>query len=103
MTRNQTLGANVSEQQQLGAKLSIDHIGRDAFFLIASGRPDIPDAHGRDCPQCGFRAWANSRFCWHCRWDFERLALAKRRRNLLKFFVAMNLVQTISLLFLILH
>lgn len=98
----------MSEQQYQpgahGAEPFIGRVERDAFFLIATGKPEIPDERGRDCPQCGHRAWADSRFCWHCRWDFDKAALARfHPRKLLMLSAALNLVQVFLLLLLILR
>lgn len=82
----------------------INRVERDAFFVIATGRPEIPDEHGRDCPQCGNRTWAGSRFCWHCRWDFDKAQLRRfHPSKLLMVSAALNLVQVFLLLLLILR
>lgn len=50
----------------------------DAFFLqIKPHEPDIPAGKGRPCPQCNKVAWAASRWCWHCQFDFDRAAMPR--------------------------
>lgn len=46
------------------------HVDRDAFFLALNRDPEIPYPKGRTCPQCGKTAWRDTRWCWHCRYDF---------------------------------
>lgn len=48
-----------------------------AIFLHGSEAPPIPIERGRDCPQCGVTAWARSRFCWNCAFDFEAACVAR--------------------------
>lgn len=56
----------------------ISGVARDAFFVIQKPQePDIPVDKARRCPQCGKQAWALSRWCWHCRYDFDRASLAR--------------------------
>lgn len=53
-------------------------VNGDAFFLqIKPPKPDIPDGKGRPCPQCEVTAWAASRWCWHCKFDFDRAAIPR--------------------------
>lgn len=50
----------------------------DAFFVqLPPEAPDIPEGKGRPCPQCGRTAWALSRWCWHCKFDFDRAAIPR--------------------------
>jgi len=56
----------------------IIRVDRDAFFVFAGQLPpDIPPGKGRDCPQCGHVAWAESRWCWHCQFDFDRASIPR--------------------------
>lgn len=55
----------------------IERVERDAFFLLARQKPNIPPDRRRPCPQCGEDAWAQSRWCWNCKWDFDRAALPR--------------------------
>lgn len=32
---------------------------------------EIPEAKARPCPQCELPAWANTRWCPHCGYDFN--------------------------------
>lgn len=58
--------------------ITFERVERDAYAFVfqTSGLPpEIPDGMGRVCNQCGKIAWAQSRWCWHCRYDFDRAAL----------------------------
>lgn len=95
------------QQYQAGVERAepfIARVERDAFFIAATGRPEIHDEHARDCPQCGERAWAQSRFCWHCKFDFDRAQLPRiHPTKLLCISVLLNVVQVVLLLTLILR
>lgn len=87
-----------------GAEPFIGRVERDAFFIAATGKPEIPDEHGRDCPQCLNRTWARSRYCWHCKFDFDRAKIARfHPSKLLCVSVLLNLAQVLLLLALILR
>lgn len=76
---------------------------RDIFFL--SRRPDVevPEGHSRICPQCGHETWADTRWCKHCVYDFDR-ALVRRWHpiKLLWLAAAALLVQSFVILYLVL-
>jgi len=55
----------------------IREVAGDAFFLFSSSKPIIPDGYGRLCPQCGETAWLHTRWCWSCKFDFDRAACAR--------------------------
>lgn len=66
----------------------VERVDGDAFFLSIKGDPEIPDGFGRSCPQCARTTWSLSRFCWHCRFDFDRAFIAKLHPVKLLFFSA---------------
>lgn len=54
------------------------HIEGDAYFLFSrTPPPEIPPDKARPCPQCHHAAWADSRWCWNCKFDFDRAVLAR--------------------------
>lgn len=53
------------------------HIEGDAYFLISQAQPEIPAEKARPCPQCLHATWAASRWCWNCKFDFDRAVLAR--------------------------
>lgn len=56
--------------------LNIDKV--EKLVVIEHKRaPEIPEGKGRTCPQCRHMAWALSRFCWHCGYDFDRAELPR--------------------------
>ena len=57
-------------------RVHIDEIRGDAVFIVANSEPpSIPEGAGRECPQCKQTAWALSRWCWNCAFDFDRAAI----------------------------
>lgn len=68
----------VDRSQDNPGTVHIETATGDNFFVaLTQAEPEIPDGLGRECPQCGRLAWARSRWCWHCRFDFDRAALAR--------------------------
>ncbi len=56
----------------------IDTANGPVFFIqTTAAEPDIPQESGRECPQCKRIAWRSSRWCWHCKFDFDRAALPR--------------------------
>lgn len=53
-------------------------VSGDAIFVqVITEPPTIPDGKGRPCPQCHKTAWAESRWCWYCGYDFDRAAIPR--------------------------
>ena len=72
---------------------------RDVYVISVDAAPEIPDGQGRLCPQCGRTAWAQSRWCWHCKWDFDRAEVARWHPvKLLSLSIALNIALVILLL-----
>lgn len=46
----------------------------DAYFLQIARQRQIPPDQSRTCPQCRQEAWRRSRWCWNCKFDFDRAA-----------------------------
>jgi hypothetical protein len=71
---------------------------RDVYIVAVNEDPDIPDGQGRPCPQCGRTAWLNSRWCWHCKFDFDRASVARwHPTKVLMLSIALNIVLTVML------
>lgn len=72
---------------------------QNVIILNASPAPKIPHAKARTCPQCGRDAWAESRYCWHCKFDFDKAALPPcHPAKLLLLSASLNLVAAALLL-----
>ena len=56
--------------------LNIDQV-RNLIVVERRVEPDIPEGKGRPCPQCRRTAWRESRFCWNCKFDFDRAELPR--------------------------
>ena len=72
--------------------LNIDQVGN---LIVVERRidPQIPDGKGRRCPQCRRIAWVDSRFCWNCKFDFDRAAIPRcHPKKLLFVSVSINLL-----------
>jgi hypothetical protein len=77
---------------------------RDVYLL--SRRPDleVPENRSRICPQCGHETWAETRWCKHCVYDFDRAAIKRCHPvKLLWFFGGVMLVQSLVILYLALN
>ena len=72
----------------------------DKLIVVQQPRiPEIPEGKGRTCPQCLHTAWARSRFCWHCGFDFDRAELPRcHPRKLLIVAVCINLTGLLGVL-----
>lgn len=60
-----------------GRHIHVDSIHGPVLIAITENLPDVPDEKARECPQCGVKTWAGSRFCRSCNWDFDRAALSR--------------------------
>jgi hypothetical protein len=49
------------------------NVGGNAVFYSQPAAPVIPVDKARECPQCGEAAWRETRWCWHCGFDFARI------------------------------
>ncbi len=49
----------------------------DIHISLGQADPEIPHGSSRVCPQCDRYTWKRSRWCWYCKFDFDRAALAK--------------------------
>lgn len=64
-------------QNLSGRHIHVDNIHGPVLIALADDLLEVPEDKARDCPQCGAKTWAGSRFCRACRWDFDRAALKR--------------------------
>lgn len=84
------------------SRLHIDRVEGPAVFVFSTKLHDVPESKGRVCPQCESRAWMQSRFCWNCRFDFERPLLPRiHPSKLLAISAAGNVVTAAALVVLV--
>lgn len=84
------------------AHIHIESVPRDVYFIAVNKKPEIPNGYGRPCPQCGQTAWLHTRWCWHCKYDFDRASVAKcHPANLLAISLAFNVVLLVAAAFLV--
>lgn len=57
--------------------LHVDKVGNLIVVEPHRRDPEIPEGKGRTCPQCRRTAWRESRFCWNCKYDFDRAELPR--------------------------
>lgn len=48
---------------------------RDVYLLSRRPELEVPADRSRICPQCGHETWAETRWCKHCVYDFDRAQL----------------------------
>lgn len=86
-------------QEETGRPLHVDTITGPVLIVAADTSKAIPEGKAIVCPQCDERAWAESRFCKNCGWDFDR---TKGRRmktaNLLVISASLNVITAAILL-----
>lgn len=58
------------------APITIENFsGTGVFATIVESTPEIPDEFARQCPQCSKTTWKLSRWCWNCKFDFDRATM----------------------------
>jgi len=76
---------------------------RDVYLL--SRRPDleVPEDRSRVCPQCGHETWAETRWCKHCVYDFDRSQLDRcHPKKLIWLLAAVVVLQAGTILWMVL-
>lgn len=82
--------------------LNIDSVGGNVIVVEQRREPEIPEGKGRTCPQCRRCAWKQSRFCWNCKFDFDRAELPRcHPRKLLV--IAVSIISATAVAVLICH
>ena len=64
-------------QNLSGRHIHVDNIHGPVLIALTDDLLEVPENKARDCPQCGAKTWAGSRFCRACRWDFDRAAIKR--------------------------
>ena len=89
------------ESNPLGAKRPKNV--RDVYFLSRRPDVDVPEGRSRVCPQCNHETWADTRWCKHCVYDFDRAEVLRWHPvKLLWLAVGVLLVQSFVILYLVL-
>lgn len=79
--------------------LTFEKVAGHVIVVEQRQQPDIPEGKGRVCPQCHRVAWKQSRFCWHCDYDFDRAAIPRwHPKKLLLVAVFINLIVLVVVL-----
>jgi len=86
-------------QELHGQNVHVGSIHGPVLIAVTDDLVDVPEDKARDCPQCGARTWAGSRFCRACHWDFDRAALKRFHAvKLLALSASLNVVSAALLL-----
>lgn len=86
-------------QDASGHPLHVDTINGPVLIAVADELIDVPEHKARDCPQCGTKTWAGSRFCRSCKWDFDKASIQRFHPvKLLALSASMNLFTAALLL-----
>jgi len=86
-------------QEIEGRHIHVDNISGPVLLAVVKEQDAIPPEKARDCPQCGEKAWAESRFCWSCRWDFDAATIQRfHPTKLLAISIVLNIVSAALLL-----